>query len=161
MKLYYVYNFLGLPDKQYPLVSDPLPPNNPIPPDPNIEPDEKYKYTFLVEFTKTGTHEETGSSIGHTTLSVNGPGVSQVIKLDEMWTQIGKFTLCGDGLCVGYDSADAISKEYEGTYPFNDKKGRIYRVVITPEPEPEVVGITPERRPRVNPRLLAGAFAAD
>lgn len=159
MKLYYVYNFLGIPNKQYQLESEALPPNNPIPPDPNIEPE---KYTFLVVFTKTGTDQETGSSIGHTTLSVNGPGVSQVIKLDEMWTQIGKFTLCGDGLCVGYDSADAISKKYEGTYPFNDKKGRIYRVVITPEPE--VVGITPERRPRrvrATPLLLAGAFAAD
>ena len=55
MKLYYVYNFLGIPDKQYQLVSDVLPPN-PIPLNPNIEPDEKY--TFLVEFTKTRTDED-------------------------------------------------------------------------------------------------------
>ena len=150
-KLYYVYNFLGI--KQQELESPELAPH------PNIEPNEKY--TFLVEFTKTGTDPDTGSSIGHTTLSVNG----QVFKeMDNMWTQIGKFTLCGDGLCVGYDSADAISKLYkekEVTYPF--KNGTIYKVVITPEPEPEVVGITPERRPRglTTPLLFAGALAAD
>jgi len=162
MKLYYVYNFLGLPNKQYPLKSGVLLPNPNPDPNSNIEPDAKY--TFLVEFTKTGTDETTGSSIGNTTLSVNGPGVSQVIKLDEMWTQIGKFTLCGDGLCVGYDSADAISELYKdkGTFEFDNKNGRIYRVVITPDPV--VVGITPGRRPRrrrLTPVLLAGAFAAD
>jgi arylsulfatase len=26
-----------------------------------------------------------------------------------MRAQVGKFMLCGDGLCVGFDSADAVS----------------------------------------------------
>ena len=30
-----------------------------------------------------------------------------------MKTQPGKFTLSGDGLCVGYDSGDAVSREYK------------------------------------------------
>jgi arylsulfatase len=35
-----------------------------------------------------------------------------------MRAQVGKFTLCGDGLCVGYDSADAVSGEYTNPFPF-------------------------------------------
>jgi len=37
-----------------------------------------------------------------------------------MRTQLGAFTLCGDGLCVGYDSADRVSQEYEAPYTFAD-----------------------------------------
>ena len=29
-----------------------------------------------------------------------------------MRAQVGKFTLCGDGLCIGRDSADAVAAEY-------------------------------------------------
>jgi arylsulfatase len=29
-----------------------------------------------------------------------------------MRTQVGYFTLCGDGLCVGRDSSDAVSSAY-------------------------------------------------
>ena len=31
-----------------------------------------------------------------------------------MRTQVGTFTLCGDGLCVGRDSSDPVSSEYGG-----------------------------------------------
>ena len=34
-----------------------------------------------------------------------------------MRTQIGKFTLCGDGLCVGYDSADTVSQAVHEPVP--------------------------------------------
>jgi arylsulfatase len=30
-----------------------------------------------------------------------------------MRAQIGKFTLAGDGLCVGYDSGDNVSQQYK------------------------------------------------
>ena len=30
-------------------------------------------------------------------------------------TQPGKFTLAGDGLCIGWDSADAVSADYHAT----------------------------------------------
>src|SRR5208337_2219096 len=113
--------------------------------------------TLGMEFAResAGKYHE---SVGTTKLYVNDKVAAQ----GPMRAQIGKFTLCGDGLCVGYDSADAISELYKGTFPF--KNGTIYKVVITPEPEPEVVGITPGRRPRrrrLTPVLLAGAFAAD
>lgn len=90
-KLYYVYNFLGITEQQ--LVSaEPLKPGN---------------YTFGMEFTKekAGEHHE---SIGTAKLYIN----EKQISTDSMKAQVGKFTLVGDGLCVGYDSGDPVSKQY-------------------------------------------------
>jgi arylsulfatase A-like enzyme len=89
-KLYYVYNFLGITEQQ--LVSGPLKPG---------------KYTFGMEFNKekSGEFKE---SIGTTKLFVNEKEVAK----GTMKAQVGKFTLVGDGLCVGYDNADPVSKHY-------------------------------------------------
>jgi hypothetical protein len=64
------------------------------------------KYTFGVEFTKesTGTYHE---SLGKARLYVN----DQVIAEGPMRTQAGKFTLSGDGLCIGRDGGDNVSQE--------------------------------------------------
>jgi len=35
-----------------------------------------------------------------------------------MTTQSGKFTLAGDGLCIGFDSADNVSQEYKSPGTF-------------------------------------------
>ncbi|MGD9545874.1 MAG: hypothetical protein AB7U86_17005, partial [Methylocystis sp.] len=48
-----------------------------------------------------------------------------------MKTQAGKFTLSGDGLCVGYDSGDAVSHEY--TTPGKFHGGTIQGVGVTVE----------------------------
>ncbi len=48
-----------------------------------------------------------------------------------MRAQVGKFTLAGDGLCVGYDSADAVSAEYLA--PGRFKGGTILGVGVTVE----------------------------
>jgi len=48
-----------------------------------------------------------------------------------MRAQVGKFTLAGDGLCVGYDSADAVSEEYQPPGQF--KGGKILGVGVTVE----------------------------
>lgn len=90
-KLYYVYNFLGITEQQ--LVS--------------AEPLKPGKYTFGMEFTKekAGEHHE---SIGTAKLYINDKQVST----GAMKAQVGKFTLVGDGLCVGYDSGDPVSKQY-------------------------------------------------
>ena len=45
-----------------------------------------------------------------------------------MKTQLGKFTLSGDGLCVGFDSGDAVSPEY--TTPGTFKGGKIKFVEV-------------------------------
>ncbi|WP_281286464.1 hypothetical protein [Microbacterium kyungheense] len=39
-----------------------------------------------------------------------------------MRAQVGKFTLAGDGLCVGFDSGDSVSGQYSGGFPFTGGK---------------------------------------
>jgi arylsulfatase len=109
-KLYYVYNFLGInPEQQF--ISGELTPG---------------KYTVGMEFNreKAGPHYE---SIGTMKLFVN----DKVVAEGPMRTQAGKFTLSGDGLCIGYDSGDAVSKEYKTPGEF--KGGTIFGVGITVE----------------------------
>jgi hypothetical protein len=96
-KLYYVYNFLGIkPEQQF--VSPELKPG---------------KYTLGMEFVreKAGQYHE---SLGTTTLYVNDKAVTS----GPMRTQPGKFTLSGDGLCIGRDSGDAVSQEYKAPGAF-------------------------------------------
>ena len=54
-----------------------------------------------------------------------------VVADGAMKTQLGKFTLSGDGLCVGYDSGDAVSHQY--TTPGTFKGGTIQAVGVTVE----------------------------
>jgi hypothetical protein len=43
-------------------------------------------------------------------------------------TQSGHYAICGEGLCVGYDSAYAVSSEYPPKSPFSG--GGIVKVVF-------------------------------
>ena len=53
-------------------------------------------------------------AIGTAKLQVDGKTVAE-----GPWrTQPGHFALCGEGLCVGRDSADPVSKEYPSGFPF-------------------------------------------
>ncbi len=110
-KLHYVYNFLGIKPEQEFISPDELKPG---------------KYTFGMEFTKesVGQHHET---LGKTKLYVN----DKVVAEGPMKTQPGAFSLTGDGLCVGYDSGDAVSKEYKSPGTF--KGGTILGVGVTVE----------------------------
>ena len=108
--LHYVYNFLGIkPEQQF--ISPELKPG---------------KYTLGMEFTResAGKYHE---SLGTTKLYVN----DKVVAEGPMRTQAGPFSLCGDGLCVGYDSADAVSQEYKSPDTF--KGGTILGVAVTVE----------------------------
>ncbi|MBB5873013.1 arylsulfatase [Allocatelliglobosispora scoriae] len=107
-KVYYVFNFLGVPPEQQ-FVSEPLSPG---------------RYILGVEFAKesVGDHHET---LGHTKLWVNDTVVAQ----GPMRTQIGLFTLSGDGLCVGRDSSDPVSREYRAPATFTG--GRIRQVEVS------------------------------
>ena len=40
----------------------------------------------------------------------------------------GHFALCGEGLCIGYDSGDAVSSEYTPKFEFTG--GEIVKVVF-------------------------------
>ncbi|MEU0265777.1 arylsulfatase [Nocardioides sp. NPDC006303] len=106
-KLHYVYNFLGIPPEQT-FVSEPLTPG---------------PHALGMEFIREGAgpHKE---SVGTTNLYVD----DQVVASGEMRAQIGKFTLCGDGLCVGFDSADAVSRSYRA--PFTFTGGKILGVAV-------------------------------
>jgi arylsulfatase len=96
-RVHYVYNFLGIKPEQD-FVSPPLAPG---------------KHSLGTEFKreKAGEH---GESIGTTTLYVDGKEVTS----GPMRAQIGKFTLAGDGLCVGYDSGDNVSQQYKNPGKF-------------------------------------------
>jgi arylsulfatase len=110
-KLYYVYNFLGIKPEQKFVSTEMLKPG---------------KYTLGMEFIRTGTgpHKE---SLGTMKLYINDKVVAQ----GPMRTQAGKFTLSGDGLCVGYDSGDAVSSEYKTPGAFHG--GTILAVGVTVE----------------------------
>ena len=53
-------------------------------------------------------------------------------------TQPGKFSLAGDGLCVGRDSSDPVTQDYPGEAPWSFTGGSINRVVIDVSGEPYV-----------------------
>jgi arylsulfatase len=82
------------------------------------------KYTVGMEFTKEkpGAH---GESMGTMKLYINDKEVAK----GPMTAQVGKFTLVGDGLCVGYDSGDPVSKLYSSPGEF--KGGTIHFVKVS------------------------------
>ncbi len=96
-KLWYVYNFLGVPPEQQ-FVSGELSPG---------------KHVLGMEFAKesAGTYHE---GLGTTRLYVD----EDVVAEGPMRTQVAQFTLCGDGLCIGRDSGDAVSAEYSAPGTF-------------------------------------------
>ena len=127
-KLHYTYNFLGIKPEQK-FVSPELAPG---------------KYTVGMEFVreKGGPH---GESLGTTKLYVN----ADVVAEGEMRSQFGKFTLSGDGLCVGHDSGDAVSEDYQSPGTFTG--GTILFVAVTVE-QAQYLDLE---------KLAAGAFAVD
>ena len=82
-------------------------------------------------FDKTGEEPEFVPN-GNVQLIVNGETVAS----GTMRTQPGKFTLAGDGVCVGWDSADAVSADYRA--PFRLSGGRIKFVAVDVTGEPLV-----------------------
>jgi hypothetical protein len=115
-KLHYVYNFLGIRPEQT-FVSDiELSPG---------------KYTLGMEFIREEAGEY-GESFGRMKLYVD----EKVVAEGPMKTQPGKFTLSGDGLCVGYDSGDNVSQLYKSPGEFEG--GIIHFVGVTREGTPYI-----------------------
>src|SRR5262249_36316175 len=92
-KLHYVYNFLGIKPEQHFVSSSEI---------------STGKHTVGLEFTKEKSGEH-GETLGNAKLYID----DKVVAEGPLKTQPGKFTLSGDGLCVGYDSGDAVSQEYK------------------------------------------------
>jgi hypothetical protein len=53
-------------------------------------------------------------------------------------TQPGKFTLAGEGLCVGRDSGEPVTDDYPGAHPHRFTGGTINRVAVDVSGEPYV-----------------------
>ncbi len=53
-------------------------------------------------------------------------------------TQPGKFSLAGEGLCVGRDSSEPVTDDYPGTSPHAFTGGTIDRVAVDVSGEPYV-----------------------
>ena len=123
-----MYNFLGIKPEQT-FVS------------PELQPGQ---LTLGVEFVResAGDHRE---SLGTAKLYVG----EQVVAEGPMRAQIGPFTLCGDGLCVGFDSADPVSRSYPAGFPFTG--GRVLGVGVDVG-EDQYLGLEKE---------AAAAFARD
>src|SRR5262249_13157694 len=104
--LYYVYNFLGLPPEYR--LSGPAPSSG--------------QHIVGVEFIKDtmGEHHEAHRSAK---LSVDDKEVAS----SSIRTHV-RFSLCGEGLCIGYDSGDAVSHLYKP--PFRFTGGTIHKVVF-------------------------------
>src|SRR5262249_49949378 len=107
-KLNYVYNFVGIKPEQKFTAPEELTPG---------------KHVLGVEFVRdsAGKYNE---SVGTAKVYVDNAGVTQ----GPLRAQVGKFTLSGDGLCVGRDSGDNVSQEYQAPGAF--KGGTILGVGI-------------------------------
>jgi hypothetical protein len=101
------YNFLGIPPEQRLTADAPTP----------------GKHIVGVEFTKQrmGQYNE---SYGPQKLYVD----DKVVAEGEIRTMTGHFSLCGEGLCIGYDSGDPVSSEYGSKSHFTG--GTITKVVF-------------------------------
>jgi arylsulfatase A-like enzyme len=107
-KLYYVYNFLGIPPEQQLVSSTELKPG---------------KYTVGMEFAKEG-HGEYNEALGTARLFIDEKQVAE----GKIRTQPANFMLSGDGLCIGRDSGDPVSKEYTSGSEFTG--GEIQAVAV-------------------------------
>src|SRR5262249_52691239 len=103
-----VYNFLGIKPEQHLVSTQTLEPG---------------KHVLGMEFTRDGEGPNK-ENLGKCKLYIN----EKVAAEGSLKTQLGKFTLAGDGLCVGYDSGDAVSQEY--TAPGTFKGGTIKFVEV-------------------------------
>jgi hypothetical protein len=88
-----------------------------------------------MEFEKTGKGEH-GESLGETKLYVD----DKVVASGKMRAQAGKFTLSGDGLCVGYDSGDAVSSLYKAPGKFTGGKIQAVGVTVKGKPYTDLEG---------------------
>ncbi|HKQ24904.1 MAG TPA: arylsulfatase [Burkholderiales bacterium] len=105
-QLTFVYNFLGIPPEQRLSCTAP----------------KSGKHIVGVEFAKKSMGKSM-EALGKMTLYVDDKPAGSA----DFRTQSGHYAICGEGLCVGYDSADPVSREYTTKFAFSG--GRIVKVV--------------------------------
>ena len=91
-------------------------------------------HVFAADFAARGPNPDPAmpGAAGTLTLFIDDEAVGS----GEIVTQPGYFCLTGDGICVGRDSASAVSPEYQAPFPFTG--GTIDRVVVDVSGEPYV-----------------------
>src|SRR5262249_33606639 len=101
------YNFLGIGEEQK-FTANELKPG---------------RHIFGVEFSKEklGEFQE---AHGTTKLYID----DKVVAEGPMRTMALQYSLCGEGLCIGYDGGDAVSAEYKPKFEFTG--GTIQKVVF-------------------------------
>lgn len=107
-KLYYAYNFLGIPPETQ-FISD-------------VEVGVG-KHVAGLEFAKESVGEY-GVSIGTAKLYLD----KEVVAEGPLTTMTGHFSLCGEGLAIGRDSGDPVSKEYD--HGFDYRGGTIVKAQV-------------------------------
>src|SRR5262245_59864008 len=112
--LHYVYNFLGIRPEQQLLSSAEVSPG---------------KHILGMEFIREGEGEHK-ENLGKARLYIDG----RVVAEGPLQTQLGKFTLAGDGLCVGYDSGEAVSQEYQTPARFEGGAIQLVEVAVDKSP---------------------------
>jgi arylsulfatase A-like enzyme len=106
-KLHYVYNFLGIPPEQEIVADAPT----------------SGTHVVGVEFAKerAGEHHEPH---GPLKLHVD----DEVVAEGEIRTIASRYSLCGEGLCIGYDGGDAVSNAYTPKFEFTG--GKVVKVIV-------------------------------
>ena len=117
-KLHYVYNFVGIVEQKVVSSQD-------IPTGKNL--------ILSASFDKKG-EEPRGVANGILSLYFGETRVGE----GQIKTQPGKFSLAGEGLCVGRDSGEPVTDGYPGSSPWAFKGGVINRVAIDVSGEPYV-----------------------
>jgi len=107
-QLQFVYNFLGIPPEQRLHCAAP----------------KSGKHIVGVGFEKKSMSKNL-EILGTMTLYVDDEAVAS----GDFRTQSGHYSLAGEGLCIGYDSGDAVSAGYRGEGSFAFAGGRIVKVV--------------------------------
>jgi hypothetical protein len=89
---------------------------------------------LAVDFTANGpsTNPAMPGTEGTLTLYVDDHHVGQ----GQIVTQPGYFCLTGDGICVGRDSASAVTPDYQAPFPFTG--GSIDKVVVDVSGKPYI-----------------------
>jgi arylsulfatase A-like enzyme len=117
-RLHYVYNFVGMAVETILATQD-------LPTGENL--------ILSASFDKDG-EDPPGVATGILSLFHGDTKVGE----GRIRTQPGKFSLAGEGLCVGRDSGEAVTDDYPGIQPWRFTGGTINRVAVDVSGEPYV-----------------------
>ena len=117
-RLHYVYNFLGM-DEQHVVGETDVPTGDQL--------------ILAASFEKDG-EVSPGTATGMLTLFHGETKVGE----GRIRTQPGKFSIGGEGLCVGRDSGEPVTGDYPGEEPHRFTGGTINRVAVDVSGEPYV-----------------------